>query len=483
MRTRLTAALAVAGLLFGAFGWMGQVRGDVVLQNFPMVKAQRRHLAKSLETGQVPPTLAFLPRAHAGTLPIGLVSAALAHAGPWHTYPVELGDTLVTVFKRAGLDSSQWLQVLRLGSKADALRHIRTGDVLRIRKTPSGKLAALSYPLNRLETLQIFRFGDHLDASVKKKPIHIRKVRVSGQIEHSLLGALMHAGVRRIQALKFADIFKYRVDLSRNIHRGDRFALILKRQYVDHHLVKSGPIIAARLVLKKQTLDAFRYEANDDPAYYDRHGRSFKRSLLRTPVHYTRVSSHFSRHRLNPVTHKWAPHYGVDLAAPKGTPIKAAASGRVKFAGRKRGYGNVVELKNFGPYSTRYAHMSRFAKGLHKGSHVHQGQVIGYVGATGWATGPHLHFEIRVGGHPKPPLKVKLPNGTPIPKKAKSRFEHSIQPLLAKLEATPGPGHTLLAQRETPGGGAVQCMPAKWFQTRLVLTSSASASCARYSSS
>ena len=161
---------------------------------------------------------------------------------------------------------------------------------------------------------------------------------------------------------------------------------------------------------------------------------------------YTRVSSPFSLRRYDPVVHVWRPHYGVDLAAPRGTPIKAAGDGVIRYIGRAAGYGNLVEIKNFGQYQTRYAHMSHFAKGLRKGSHVHQGQVIGYVGATGEATGPHLHFEIRVAGKPRNPLKVKLPNASPVPGSEMAAFNSRAQRLSLALDE-PRKAATELAQR------------------------------------
>src|SRR5699024_4727309 len=150
----------------------------------------------------------------------------------------------------------------------------------------------------------------------------------------------------------------------------------------------------------------------------------------------------------------WRPHYGVDLAAPMGTPIKAAASGHVKFVGRDGGYGRLVILDHFDPYSTRYGHLSRFADGLHKGDFVHQGQVIGYVGCSGEALGPHLHFEIRVDGVPKPPLKVKLPDGAPIPDTAIARYRRTIAPMLAQLAPAPGPDGTIVVERHSTPANA-----------------------------
>lgn len=480
----MALVFACTAILYGAGTASGKAYADVPLAKTPKSRLRRQHVLSALKTNKLSSLMTFLPATPAGTLPVGLVSADLVHAGGWQQFKVHSGDSLSSLFQRAGLKSNQWMAVLKLGSRVNALRHLHVGDTLRIRKTQSDELVAMDYSLSDLKTLQIVRFGDHLDASVAKTPAQIREVRISGRVRHSLIAAVHNAGLQYHLAVKFADIFRGRTNLSRNIHPGDRFVVILKRYYVHDHMIKSGPITAAKLVVNGDSIDAFRYAGkNGHDAYYDRTGRSLKPSILRTPVHYIYVSSPFSLHRLNPVTHVWEPHYGVDLAAPTGTPIKAAANGTVKFIGRDGGYGNLVELRNFGPYTTRYAHMSRFASGLHRGSYVHQGQVIGYVGATGETTGPHLHFEIRVNGTPHNPLKMHLPNGAPIPKKDKANFMDSIHPLVADLNSGEGMGQTVLAETKTPEVGGIQCLPARWFHPQIALIQRASDSCGEYADS
>lgn len=479
----LTTMVSGAALLGGAGGCIGKAYADTDASytGTSILLWRHQRLVKSLEDGELSSVMPFLPGSDRGTLPIGLVSADLLHASDWINLQVHSGDSLSSLFHRAGLDATQWMTVLKLGGQVDALRHLRVGDTLKIRKTQSGKLVALEFPLTSLKRLQVIRFGHNLEASVETTPARIREVRIAGQVRHTLIGALRNAGISYRLAVKFADIFHGRTDLSRNLRSGSRFVLILRRYYADGHLIKAGPITAAKLTLQGHTIDAFRYtNSHGNAAYYDQHGRSLKPSIIRTPLNYRYVSSPFSLHRLNPVTHVWEPHYGVDLAARTGTPIKAAASGTVKFIGRDGGYGNLVELRNFGPYTTRYAHMSRFAKGLHRGSYVHQGEVIGYVGATGETTGPHLHFEIRVNGVPHNPLKMHLPNGAPIPKSRKPAFMNTIQPLVADLNSTRATGQTVLAERTTPEVGGIQCLPASWFHPRITFVSRSSDSCGGY---
>ncbi|HET8551589.1 MAG TPA: peptidoglycan DD-metalloendopeptidase family protein [Gammaproteobacteria bacterium] len=256
-------------------------------------------------------------------------------------------------------------------------------------------------------------------------------VRIAGRIHHTLYQAARQAGLSKSMTRALIGLFARQVDYRQDIHAGDRFVVVYQPNDAD------PTIAAAELDLNDTTLRAFRYTDGDgDPAYYTLHGKPLKPTLLRTPLDYTRVSSPFSLRRLNPVLHIYRPHYGVDLAAPAGTPIHAAGPGRVTFRGRDGGYGNLIIIDNPGPYSTRYGHMSRFAKGIHVGSHVRQGEVIGYVGSTGLATGPHLHFEIRVNGKPEPPLKVPLPREA-LTEAQLMAYENEITPLLEDLDPTP----------------------------------------------
>lgn len=390
-------------------------------------------------------------------LQLDLSLVDLSRRPPWTSLTVAPGDSLSVLFERAEVPASDWMSLLKLDGEVNALRQLHPGDVIRIRKTADGHLAALEYRLDPLKTLHVERSGGQFESSVVKAPTTIRLVRAAGRIQHSLLSAVQRAGASPKIAANLARIFHWRVDLSRSIHKGDPFVLIYRQVYADGQLVKSGPILAAKLKTDNQTLTAFRFAAqHGDSNYYDQNGRSLKPSLLRTPLHYTRVSSPFSLRRYHPLLHTWRPHYGVDLAAPMGTPIKAAANGHVKFVGHDGGYGRLIILENFGPYSTRYGHLSRFADDLHKGDFVHQGQVIGYVGQSGAATGPHLHFEIRVNGVPKPPLKVALPDGAPIPSTEMVAYQHTITPILAQLKSAPPSGHTVLVERYVPAANGDQ---------------------------
>lgn len=237
-----------------------------------------------------------------------------------------------------------------------------------------------------------------------------RETRVAeGEITSSLFGAADQAGVPDAITMEMVEILGSRIDFLKDLRKGDRFRIVYDAYMHDGEEVGSGHIRALEFINNTKTYSAVWFSnAGGQGGYYDFDGASLKGAFLRNAIKFTRISSRFGM-RKHPIHKKWTGHKGVDYAAPAGTPIRATADGTVEFIGRQGGYGNVIILKNFGQYSTLYAHQSRFAKGLKKGSRVQQGQLIGYVGSTGWATGPHLHYEFRIGGKPVDPLAVDLP--------------------------------------------------------------------------
>nr|UVT38049.1 Murein DD-endopeptidase MepM [uncultured bacterium] len=356
-------------------------------------------------------------------------------AGPvWHTYTVAAGDSLSSIFQQQGYGASTLHGLMALGKVVKPLAALRPGDKLRFQTSDKGELLAVSYALGDLKTLEAEQGAEGWQAHVRTlRPSHETVAR-QGKVAGPLSVSMRAAGIPSGMVADFIDIFHWKVDFRRDMRAGATFAVIYQKLVHDGKEVGQGPIEAAELTNAGETLRVYRYEDGKGGFnYYTADGRSLQPSILRTPVRYTRVSSTFSLHRWHPVLQIWRPHYGVDLAAPTGTPIKAAADGVVKYVGWSNGYGKLVELDNVGAYSTRYGHMSRFAKSLKKGDRVRQGEVIGYVGETGEATGPHLHFEIRVGGKPYDPLKVKLPDSKPLPKALMADFTQAIQPLLAVL--------------------------------------------------
>lgn len=388
------------------------------------------------QTDMVPPVVAAMAAADSS------ISVAETRKKPkpvWRNYTVARGDTLSDIFQKQGFGTSTLRQVIAASKAVAPLANLRAGDELRFRVDEKGQLLAVSHALGNLDTLVAEAGPDGWQARMRHlKPTPHTVVR-DGSVDGPLLSSLRAADIPSGIAAAFVKIFHWKVDFHRDMRPGATFAVIYQQLMHNGKEVGQGPIEAAELTNAGKTLRVYRYEnGKGDYGYYTAEGHSLEPFILRTPLHYTRVSSTFSRRRWHPILHIWRPHYGVDLAAPAGTPIKAAANGVVKYIGRASGYGRLIELDNRGAYSTRYGHMSRFAKGLKKGDPVHQGEVIGYVGQSGEATGPHLHFEIRVHGKPYPPLKVKLPDSAPLPKKLMADFQQTIQPLLAVLKAPDG---------------------------------------------
>jgi len=386
--------------------------------------------------------------------PQALLARSTPAITPWREFTVQPGDSLSRVFSRAGLTARELVALLDLGSKVDPLKTLRPGDTLELRMTTRSRLAELRFKLNAVDTLSISRAnigtssaepGD-LEADIVHLDTQTRRLSARGTVDGSLSQSLAAAGVPSRVATELAHIYRYRANLSRHMHPGDAFSVVYDAEYADDKRVATGPVIAASITTAGENLKAFR-AVNDDGEvrYYDAAGKPYEPSLSRHPVNYSRVSSAFNPNRVHPILHVRRPHRGVDLAAARGTPINAGGDGVVTFVGRKHGYGRIVQLRHFDGYTTRYGHMYQFADGLEKGDRVRRGQRIGYVGATGKATGPHLHYEIRLNGRAHNPLTMTLPDGKSLPKARLATFTSRIQPLIARLDNVPDMPDTLLA--------------------------------------
>src|SRR5690606_89328 len=250
----------------------------------------------------------------------------------------------------------------------------------------------------------------------------------------SLFGAADQAQVPDAITLEMVDILSSRLDFLKDLRKGDRIRIVYDAYMHNGETVGAGRIRALEFINKNKTYSAGWFQKGQDSGgYYDFSGASLKGAFLRNAIKFTRISSRFGM-RKHPIHKSWTGHKGVDYAAPSGTPIRATADGTVTFIGKQRGYGNVIILKNFGQYSTLYAHQSRFAKGLKKGDHVQQGQLIGYVGSTGWATGPHLHYEFRINNRPVDPLAVDLPVARPLNAKDHQAFQAVVAQYQPQIE-------------------------------------------------
>ena len=383
-----------------------------------------------------------------------LLAKSAPEITPWRQITVEPGDSLSKIFSRAGLPAREWVDLLALGETVKPLERLRPGDTLELRKTTGGRLAELRFKLNAVDTLSVSRTGlgsdtatpGALEAEIVHLDTHTRRLSARGVVDGSLAQSLSSAGVPPNIATQLAHIYRYRANLSRHMHPGDTFSVVYDAEYADGKRVAAGPVIAASITTGGQNLKAFRAVNDDGEArYYDAAGKPYEPSLSRHPVNYKRVSSPFNPNRLHPILRVRRPHWGVDFAASRGTPIHAAGDGVVTFVGRKHGYGRIVQLRHFDGYTTRYGHMYQFVDDLKKGDRVRKGDVIGYVGATGEATGPHLHYEVRRNGTAHNPLTMRLPDGHSLAQDRLAAFTNRIQPLIAKLDNVPDMPNTLIA--------------------------------------
>jgi murein DD-endopeptidase MepM/ murein hydrolase activator NlpD len=347
---------------------------------------------------------------------------------------VQAHDTLDSIFRRLKLDLADLASVRALPGLKRMLDMLKPGEALHLTER-DGILLAFERRLSTIETLKVSREDRGFRADVLHDPLETHVRTVSGVIDRSLFDAVTAAGARDQTALALAGIFAWDIDFALDIRPGDSFVVTYEELFENGKFVKDGPVLAALFKNNGRVYRAARYvDPNGAANYYTPEGRSLRRAFLRTPVDFTRVSSTFDLHRMHPILNRIRAHKGVDYAAPVGTPVYAAGAGRVRFMGDKGGYGNVVELDHAQRIVTVYGHLSRFARGLHVGSRVSQGELIAYVGMTGLATGPHLHYEYRVNGEFKNPQSVRLPAALPIDAVWLADFKEKSAPLLAGLD-------------------------------------------------
>ena len=354
---------------------------------------------------------------------------------------IRRGDTIGSLLTRLGVSDADAENFLRTSADARALQQLRPGRLIQVRTDDEGALKWLRYAYSSGDgkdaasqngrSLVVERTGDALVAREIALPNERRVELRSGEIRSSLFAATDDAGLPDGIATQIAEIFSGDIDFYRDLRRGDRFRVVYESFYQGGEFVRAGRILAIEFVNAGKPHSAMWYGgpsatdgsdfANVAGHYYGFDGRSLRRAFLRTPLEFTRISSGFGG-RLHPIANVWRQHTGVDYAAPSGTPVRTTADGVVDFAGVKNGYGNVVVIKHQGVYSTLYGHLSHFASGMKRGQRISQGTLIGYVGMTGWATGPHLHYEFRIADHATNPLTAALPEAPPISRNEQGSF-------------------------------------------------------------
>ncbi|MEO8486438.1 MAG: peptidoglycan DD-metalloendopeptidase family protein [Betaproteobacteria bacterium] len=404
------------------------------------------HLATVVVLGASVAAFGFAPDTLVDVVPTTLTVRTLAtpalgdrpaRAGDarfWREERVRRGDTIGELLARAGIADPALSALVRSDPAARALYQLKPGQAVRVATDRDGGLVELRFAPAAREALTIRRNGDALEALRAGADVETRAALKSGVIVSSLFGAADTAGLPDAITLALADAFSGDIDFYHDLRRGDRFTVLYETLAVDGEPAGSGRILAAEFENRGRVLHAFRWTAPDGTdAYYTEDGHSARKAFLRSPMAFSRVTSGFTLARLHPIFGTWRAHKGADYGAPSGTPIRATSAGVVAFAGRQGGYGNAVVLRHGGATTTLYGHLSRFAKGISAGTRVSQGETIGYVGQTGWATGPHLHYEFRVGDVPRNPQSIALPVAEPVPAQLRAAFAQAIAPAIEQL--------------------------------------------------
>jgi murein DD-endopeptidase MepM/ murein hydrolase activator NlpD len=351
---------------------------------------------------------------------------------------VSRNDTMDRLFRRFELNLADLATLRGLPEMRNQVDRLRPGEMLRLMHR-GGELVGLERKLSDSETLMVKRDANGFSTDVLENPLEVRTRTASAVIHSSLFQAAADAGLDDRVALELAEIFQYDIDFVLDIQAEDSFTVVYEEVSQDGTLLRTGNILAAKFSNEGREFRAVRYvDGQGHAEYFTPDGKSLRKSFIRTPVQFSRISSRFNPSRRHPVLNTIRAHRGVDYAAPVGTPVRAAGEGRVRFVGRQGGFGNVIELEHGSGVVTVYGHLSRFASQLRRGQRVELGQVIGYVGMTGLATGPHLHYEYRVRGVHKNPQTVALPDAAPIQAAEQERFLTDTAELVNMLDLPAG---------------------------------------------
>lgn len=342
---------------------------------------------------------------------------------------VRPGDTLATLLTRLGVQDDAATAFIKSDRIAHNVMQLKAGRRVQAQTNQDGLLQKLSSTIAEgsgkpVKNLVITREGNGFTASEVSASIERRVEMRAGEIRSSLFAATDAAQIPDTVATQIVDMFATNIDFASDLRRGDRFNVVYETFWQNGEYVRTGRVLAGEFYNGNNKYQSVWFDepgSKQGGGYYTFDGKSLKKAFLKSPLEFSRVSSGFSM-RVHPISGQWKRHQGVDFAAATGTPIRAAGDGVIDFAGTQGGYGNVVVIKHWNNYSTAYAHMSRFASGMRKGTKVSQGEVIGYVGSTGWSTGPHLHYEFRVNNQPRDPMSIDVPNAQPLAGAELQRF-------------------------------------------------------------
>ena len=360
------------------------------------------------------------------------------------TVKIKKGDSLSSLFSKRNLNK-ELHKIMQMGDQVKELKSIFPGQKIHFHLA-GNDLTAFEIETSVNRRIKIGKQDDSYIVNEIVRDFETRLQVASSTIEDSLFLAGKRAGLSAALIMELANVFGWDIDFALDIRSGDQFSVVYEEKYLDGEKIKDGTIIAAEFINIGKKFRAARYtNSNGDTDYYSEDGRSMRKPFLRTPVDFARISSRFNLKRKHPILNKIRAHKGVDYAASTGTPIKASGDGKIVHRGKKGGYGRTVIIRHGGTYSTLYAHMHKYARNTQVGKRVKQGQIIGYIGKSGLATGPHLHYEFRVNGVHRNPLTVKLPDAKPLAKSELARFKSATADQFAQLDLY---SSTLLAQNK-----------------------------------
>lgn len=394
---------------------------------------------QSLETTLPPRTISEIaldlnPVADAFDSAIPAEIIATESNEPWKTISVKSGDTLSSIFKRLNLSTSEAHGLVSSSKQAKTLTSLKPGQQLALLTSEDGQLQKVRLIKSQLESMTFTKTSTgYLYESVVRKPdVTFNFAKIT--IDSSLFQSAAQAGIADGLTMELAGVFGWDVDFALDIQKGDTFNFVYEELILDGKKIGHGDIVAAEFNKKNSSYQAVRYtDKEGNSRYFTPSGMSMRKEFLRTPIDFARISSHFNLKRKHPILHKIRAHKGTDYAADTGTPIKATGNGRVVLVGRKGGYGNTIIIRHGEVYETVYAHLSKYARGIKVGSKITQGQIIGYVGSSGLATGPHLHYEFHVNGQVRNPVTIKFANSSPIATSEKPRFLAQTQRYMTQL--------------------------------------------------
>ena len=367
----------------------------------------------------------------------------------WQLEVVKKNETVGEIFSRLRLSATELHRVLSFSDNTAKLAKVFPGEQIAF-QIHDGDLQALQFDANEKERVLLKIDGETLTEKLIARSLETRVSYASATIRHSLFGDGSKADMSQRLIFRMAELFNYDIDFAQDLQPGDSFAVVYEQVYRDGERLRDGEILAATFVNQGKRYEIFRHISdNGQVDYLGIDGRSRKKAFIRTPVDFTRITSLFSPNRKHPILGRMRRHMGVDYAAPTGTPIKTSGNGVIKTIGWMNGYGNTVIVAHKGGIETLYGHMSRFPKGLKRGDRVKQSETIGYVGSTGLSSGPHLHYEFRIGGTHRDPLSVDLPIADPLSTRELAQFKKTLSPLVAHLRLMEA-AHVAKAPRSVP---------------------------------